>query len=125
MCVNRVPGQLKTTTLTIQEAKMIMENLEHDFSPENVSCDGECSMVQIKQRIKLYKKAMSELMVMFPQLRPSCKITTLKSGDKVKVNSSVLGGKVTGTILKVNRVKCQVKFSRGVYNVPFSMMEVV
>jgi len=57
--------------LTRAEAERVMESLEADLSPENLSCDGELSRSEQTKRFKLYSGAMKELNSLFPMVLPS------------------------------------------------------
>lgn len=134
--VDKKPA-LTVATMTLEDANRLAESLVADMSPENLSCDGELSRSQVQARARLYQNAAYELIKRFPDLTipqwdeglfdaPS---TVDKSafivGATVQVNHPQLGGRVSGKIVKVNRVKCLVEFASGRFHVPMSMIETV
>ncbi len=133
--IDRKPA-ITVQNMTAEDADRIAESLVCDMSPENVSCDGELSAAQVRARVRLYQNAASELLTLFPNLTrpqwddglfdaPVAVKSSFVVGQKVRVNHDKLGGLAEGRVIKVNRVKCRVEFSKGVFNVPFSMMESV
>lgn len=70
----RVNGEKKPAytiaTLTRADAERIMESLECDLSPENLSCDGELSRTEQTKRFRLYSGAMKDINKMFPMVLP-------------------------------------------------------
>lgn len=44
-----------------RDAKKIMEFLDSDMSPENVSCDGELSRAEVNRKMKFFQKVEQEL----------------------------------------------------------------
>jgi transcription antitermination factor NusG len=48
----------------------------------------------------------------------------LRVGDNVKVNSNKVYG-LTGSVTEINRTRCKIRFSNGIFNVPLSMVEIV
>ena len=128
---------LAVDTMTLDDANKIAESLVCDFSPENLTCDGELSRSQVQARASLYRNAAYELARLFPDLTkpqwddglfdapPSVDKSSFIVGATVHVNHPQLGGRVTGKIVKVNRVKCLVDFSGKRYHVPMGMIETV
>ncbi len=122
--------------MTLTDANELAENMSAAWSPENLTCDGELSRAQVQAKARLIRNAAYELMTKFPNLTIpqwsedlfEAPVTVSKSftvGERVVVNHDKLGGRAEGKVLKVNRVKCRVEFQKGIFNVPFSMMEKV
>jgi hypothetical protein len=123
--------------MTLDEANALAENMSAAWSPENLTCDGELSHAQVQRKAREIRNAAYELITLFPNLTipqwsedlfevPAQQKTTFRVGQKVAITHDRLGGRATGTIVKVNRVKCRVEFPvKGTFNVPFSMMEIV
>lgn len=124
-------------SMTLDEASQIAESMASEFSPENLTCDGELSRAEVQKRASLLKNAAYQLTQKFPDLpKPQWddglfdEFYAVKKafivGQKVAINHPRVGGRAVGTILKVNRVKCRVEFpAAGTFNVPFQMMEIV
>lgn len=125
------------STLTEADAQVLVDNLQGELSPENLCCDGEISRSEVNARFRMFTGAMRELVQMFPNVRPehdeyelfSQPIVNKKSfivGSRVQVNHPSLGGRASGKIVKVNRVKCLVEFDTGKrYHVPMDLIETV
>jgi hypothetical protein len=108
------------------------------MSPENVSCDGELSAAQVRARVRLYQNAASQLLQLFPDLTvpqwddglfdaPVSLKGKFSKGQKVAVDHPQLGGRQTGFIVKVNRVKCLVEFDTTMkkYHIPMEMIQII
>ena len=67
---NKAP--LEIHTLTVVQAQTLMESLECNLSPENLSCDGELSRAQVNARFRLYTGAIQGLNTIFPQVTLRC-----------------------------------------------------
>lgn len=123
------------SNMTLADANRVAESLSAAWSPENLTCDGELSRAQVQAKARMIRNAAYELMVAFPDLTipqwsedlfemPASVKSDFAPGQKVQINHPRLGGLATGTVLKVNRVKCRVEFPvKGTFNVPFSMLE--
>lgn len=128
---------LTLVNMRLADANRVAESLSAAWSPENLTCDGELSRAQVQARARVIRNAAYELMVMFPELTipewsedlfdvPQSVKKSFVVGQKVQINHPKLGGLATGTVLKVNRVKCRVEFPvKGTFNVPFSMLEII
>lgn len=125
---------LTVDTMTLEDAVKMADHMAMEFSPENLTCDGELSHSQVQARARLLKNAAYELTVKFPDMPnpewddglfdfPRASRKSFTVGQKVTIDHPKVGGRVTGTILKVNRVKCRVQFDKGTFNVPMEMME--
>jgi hypothetical protein len=131
---------IKVSSMTLQDAERIRDHLCGDASPENVSCDGECSHTEVRRRMALYRAAAQELMKRFPHMltpqyddgdlfskvvAPVVDKTSFIVGSTVHVNHRQLGGRLAGTLKKVNRLRCVIDFgARGVLTVPMDLIEV-
>lgn len=139
--VDKKPA-IKVSSMTLQDAERIRDHLVGDASPENVSCDGECSITEVRRKMALYRAAAVELMRLFPDMQtpqwddgdlfskpvrpaPTVDKTSFIVGSTVHVNHRQLGGRVAGTLKKVNRLRCVIDFgARGVLTVPMDLIEV-
>jgi hypothetical protein len=132
---------IRVSAMTLQDAERIRDHLCGDASPENVSCDGECSITEVRRKMALYRAAAQELMKRFPHMltpqyddgdlfsqpvaRPTVDKTAFIVGSTVHVNHRQLGGRLAGTLKKVNRLRCVIDFgARGVLTVPMELIEV-
>ncbi len=122
--------------MTLDEANLLAENMSAAWSPENLTCDGELSRAQVQAKARLIRNAAYELMKLQPNLTipqwsedlfsaPASTTDNFVVGQRVAITHDKLGGRAEGVILKVNRVKCRVEFAKGVFNVPFGLMEKV
>ena len=120
--------------MTLADAEKMADSMVCEFSPENLTCDGELPAHQVQARASLLKNAAYELMVKFPNLpkpqwddglfdQPIYSRKNFSVGQRVAINHPKVGGRAVGTVLKVNRVKCRVEFGAGTFNVPMEMME--
>lgn len=125
-------------TLTEDDAQRIMDQLEGDLSPENLSCDGELSRTETNARFRLFTGAMRELGTRFPNVRPKWEDYGVFStpaqptvdkgafrvGAVVHVNHPQLGGRASGRLIKVNRKRCVIEFPvKGQLSVPMELIE--
>ena len=132
---------IQVPTMTFADAERIRDHLCGDASPENVSCDGECSITEVRREMALYRAAAQELMKRYPDMvppkyddgdlfspppaRPVVDKTSFVVGSTVHVNHRQLGGRLAGTLKKVNRLRCVIDFgARGVLTVPMDLIEV-
>lgn len=134
--VDKKPA-ITASSMTLSDANDIAEKLVCDMSPENISCDGELSRTEVRARYRLYQNAASDLIKLFPNLTvpeydeglfdaPVSLKGQFSRGQKVAVNHPQLGGRQTGFIVKVNRVKCLVEFaSQKKYHIPMDLIEII
>lgn len=123
--------------MTLKDAESMADSMVCEFSPENLTCDGELPAHQVQARARLLRNAAYELLQKFPDLQkpqwddglfdqPVYSQKSFTVGQKVAINHPRVGGRAVGTVLKVNRVKCRVEFpAAGTFNVPMEMMETV
>lgn len=130
---------ITVSTMTLQDAESVRDSLCGDASPENVTCDGECSHSEVRRKMTLYRAAATELMKRFPQMSApqyddgdlfSAPVVVPRGqftvGQSVAVDHPQLGGRQTGFIVKVNRVKCLVEFtSKRKYHIPMEMIQII
>lgn len=120
--------------MTLADAEKMADSMVCEFSPENLTCDGELPAHQVRARASLLKNAAYELLQKFPNLQkpqwddglfdqPVYSRKNFSVGQRVAINHPRVGGRAVGTVLKVNRVKCRVEFGAGTFNVPMEMME--
>jgi hypothetical protein len=57
--------------LTHVDAQQLMNSIENDLSPENLTCDGELSRAQVMERSAYLNAAQRELAKLFPNVQPS------------------------------------------------------
>jgi len=57
----RIFGKRQLTLDSAADRKQIAEGLEGDLSPENLTCDGELSASQVRQRAKFLNACIKEL----------------------------------------------------------------
>lgn len=121
-------------TLTLEQANQLAETLVCQASPENLTCDGELSHAQVSARLRQIRGAAAYLQRLFPDLTQpewddaglfqTVEKVAFVAGQKVLVTGTRLGASVSGTILKINRVRARVDFGvLGIYNVPFGLMQ--
>ena len=131
---------IQVPTMTFADAERTRDSLCADASPENITCDGECSRSEVQRKITLYRAAAGELMKRFPDMvppeyddgdlfskavAPVVDKTSFIVGSTVHVNHRQLGGRLAGTLKKVNRLRCVIDFgARGVLTVPMDLIEV-
>lgn len=58
---SRVTGRPGLSLDSAADRKQIAEGLECDLSPENLTCDGELSAAQVRQRAKFLNACVKEL----------------------------------------------------------------
>ncbi len=86
---NSEPEKLLPYPKTIEEVKQVMNQLEGDLSPENLTQDGEASAAYVRTRSCMLNDALAEL----EQLR--YKLAT-KSVDSIKTNTAMFGDVIIG-----------------------------
>lgn len=57
--------------LTHVDAQRLMNSIDADLSPENLTCDGELPASEVRARYAYLNKAKDELMQKFPNVQPS------------------------------------------------------
>ena len=57
--------------LTHVDAQQLINSIESDLSPENLTCDGELSRSEVAERSAYLKSAQRELLKKFPNIQPS------------------------------------------------------
>lgn len=64
-------GGRELSLLNAKDRQSIMNSLDADLSPENLTCDGELSRKEVDQRYRFFTRAVQELQSIDPALQPS------------------------------------------------------
>lgn len=127
--------ELTVETITDADAQKLAETLVAKMSPENLTCDGELSRAQVQARVREYTGAAEYIKSHWTVTQPEWDDTDLfgvkikpefKAGQAIAVNHPKVGGRVTGSVVKVNRTRVRIDLgARGVFNVSPELLEII
>lgn len=66
---NMMLARVKLRKDSAKDRIEIFDAVENDLSPENITCDGECSAAEVRKAAKFLNNVMKELIALDPSLK--------------------------------------------------------